>query len=91
VNTNPTAVEIANKELATICDAVGKNHIEDTEELHGIPMTIRVKKTPATANYPEGNEINGYAPAEGYAKPEAPVVKTSGDTEPSKKKKPWEK
>jgi len=51
-----------------------------------------VKKTPATANYPEGNDINGYAPAEGYAKPEAPAAKSSGDAEPAgKKKKPWEK
>jgi hypothetical protein len=85
INANAQAVEIANKELATICEAAGTPNIDSTEELHGIPMTITVKKTPATASYPEGNNITGYSPAEGYAKPSA---------EPSApkaaKKKPWE-
>jgi hypothetical protein len=88
INTNAQAVEIANKELATICEAAGKHNIDDTDELIGIPMKIRVKKTPATASYPEGNNINGYSAAEGYAQPQAAAAAT---TEPAEaKKKPWE-
>ncbi len=45
VNSNDTTVEIANKELATICAAVGKVSIEDSDELHGIPMLISVDVT----------------------------------------------
>lgn len=69
VNTNPTAVEIANKELSTICEAVGKVAIKDTAELHGIPMKIKVKVTEATAKYPEGNDISYYEGLGGVAKP----------------------
>lgn len=41
-NPNPKAVEIANRELATIVAAVGKPGAQNSEELHNIPMTIKV-------------------------------------------------
>ncbi len=95
VNENPVAVEIANKELASICDAVGKISIEDSQELHGVPMMISVTKTPATANSPERNEIKGYKKikaGENYEMPpnennDTPTAET-GDEE--HKKRPWD-
>ena len=39
-NPNPVAVEIAQRELNSICHAVGKLRVADTEELHGIPMKV---------------------------------------------------
>jgi len=63
INPNPVAVEIAQKELATLCRAVGKAVIQDTQELHGIPIRMKVKIKPAQGDYPAGNEPCGYAPA----------------------------
>jgi hypothetical protein len=62
VNPNPVAVEIATKELATICRAVGKLQIVDTQELHGIPFLGRVKIRPASGDYPPSNDMVGYKP-----------------------------
>lgn len=41
-NPNETAVEIANNELATICDAIGKASIKDTDELMGKLMIVKL-------------------------------------------------
>jgi len=64
INPNPVAVEIAKKELATLCRAIGKSGtIKDTNELHGIPLTVKVKIKPAKDGYDAGNETTGYLPA----------------------------
>lgn len=63
INPNQTAVEIAQKELASMCEACGLDEIEDSTELHGIDMAIRVSIKPADANYPPKNEIKAYKPA----------------------------
>ena len=46
-NRNPVAVEIAQRELNSICHAVGKLRVADTQELHGIPMkvTLGIRRT----------------------------------------------
>jgi len=67
-NPSVTAVEIAQKELATICRCVGKGIIQDTQVLHGIPMLVKIKIKPAKGDYPAGNETCGYKPAKGAAK-----------------------
>ncbi len=52
------AVKIANEKLATICRAVGKLNIVNTEELHGFPMIVKLKVTPGDGKtIPPGNEI----------------------------------
>lgn len=63
INPNPVAVEIAQKELATLCRAVGKAVIQDTNQLHGIPFKMKIKIKPAKGDYPAGNEPVGYSPA----------------------------
>ena len=60
LNENATAVEIANKTLATICKAVGVVSVQDSAELHGKPMIAVVAKDEATANNPESNSIKNY-------------------------------
>lgn len=59
-NNNSQAVEIAQKELNSICHACGKLQINDTEELHGIPMmvTLSVK----TDDYGPKNVVRNYKP-----------------------------
>lgn len=59
-NPNPQAVEISQKELATICRAVGKVSVQDSAELHGIPMLIKVAIKPASSQYDAQNVIKGY-------------------------------
>ena len=65
-NKNPVAVEIANKELNSICQACDLQGVEDSDELHQIPMCITLKVDPATAQWPEGNSITAYKPADEY-------------------------
>lgn len=73
VNPNQVAVEIAQKELASICEACGIDEIEDSTELHGIPMAVRVIIKAASASYPAKNEIKAY-------KPESEMPETEEDS-----------
>lgn len=63
INPNPVAVEIAQSELATLCRACGKAVIQDTSELHGVPIKMKVKITPAKGDFPPKNSAIGYSPA----------------------------
>lgn len=67
-NPNPKAVEIANRELATIVAAVGRPGAQNSEELHNIPMTIKVGIQPGQGEYGPSNRIKNYLP---YASPAA--------------------
>ena len=72
VNSNQQAVDIANRALSAICHATGKLTIEDSEQLHYIPMTINVRVRPSgpdkTGTVRDAqNEIRGYEKAEGSA------------------------
>jgi hypothetical protein len=70
-NANPKAVEIANRELATIVAAVNKPGAQDSTELHNIPMTIKVGIQPGQGEYGPSNRIKNYM---AYAAPAAPVT-----------------
>jgi hypothetical protein len=61
VNTNETAVKIAHSDLKAICEAVGhEGELEDTADLHNIPLMIKVSYKPETPDWPAKNEIKGY-------------------------------
>jgi hypothetical protein len=79
-NPSAQAVEISQRELNTICNAVGKLRVADTEELHGIPMKVTLgfekdsdrtvpkgykPATGAASSFPSGS-------AAGAAKPRGP-------------------
>lgn len=78
-NKNQTAVDIAKRELSSICHAVNVLSPRDSSELHNLPMSIKVVVTPGTGNYGPGNEIKAYK-AVGSVQQAQEVVK-----------KPWEK
>jgi hypothetical protein len=65
-NPNAQAVEIAQRQLSAICHATGKLTVQDSEELHGIPMIAVVKvDPPRSANgkeYGASNSIKAYKP-----------------------------
>lgn len=64
VNKSDVAVKIAQSDLKAICEAVGHtDELEDSEDLHGIPMMIKVSIKPETSQWPAKNEIKAYKPA----------------------------
>lgn len=60
-NPNEQAVSIAYGTLSAICHVTGRLHIQDTQQLHGVPFIAVVTKLPR-ADKPEleSNEIKGY-------------------------------
>lgn len=64
-NPNPKAVEIAQRELSSICRAVGVLRPEDSSQLHNIPLVLRVgvEKRKDTGEF--SNRVKGYANANG--------------------------
>jgi len=104
-NPNPIAVEIANKELNSICQACGLVAVEDSEELHNIPFGVTVAIKPATSEFAASNVIKNYMPADEVEvdgelpqdNPTAPQSNPTGASEQTKKapketkqKLPWE-
>jgi len=87
-NPSQETVQMAEKELATICRAIGVAGVEDTEDLHKKPMQIKVVGKPAKDGYPAGNKISSYKRMEGLAKPENKDKIASGEEQKEKKKKP---
>lgn len=87
-NPNPVAVEIANKALNSICQAAGKVGVQDSEELHGVPILVKWKVNPADAQNPASNSISGYKTAsQPVAQEDAPQSKAAPT---ASKKLPWE-
>ena len=59
-NSNPTAVEIAYKTLSSIAHAVGVLQVQDSAQLHGIPLKGKVKIRPAKGEYEASNDFSGF-------------------------------
>lgn len=64
-NKNPVAVEIGYRQLSAICHATGVIQVQDTQQLHGIPLKIKVGLRPAGPGtdgkyYEASNEVKGY-------------------------------
>ncbi len=63
VNPNPIATQIARAELSSICRAVGVLTPQDSSELHGKPLRIKVSVR-ITEEYGEQNEVKAYLPCD---------------------------
>ncbi len=94
VNENAVAVRIANAELKAICAACGGLRPQNSEELHNIPLILRViqKKREDTGDMQ--NEVKGYKSVAdqgggggggGASQKPAPVGPSTG------RKAPWKK
>jgi len=60
-NPNPTAVEIAQKQLSAICHSVNVLQLQNSAQLHGIPLKIKVKvRKDPKGQYEDSNEIAAY-------------------------------
>ena len=91
-NANEKAVDIARKDLAAICRAVGVMSPQASEQLHDIPLMIKVKVRPASGDYEASNDIGGYKAVEGANLTPAPKAASKPQTPPpAATKKPWQK
>lgn len=59
-NKSQQAQEIAYRELSAICHATGVMQVNDSAQLHAIPMKVKLKVRAATAQYEATNEVSGY-------------------------------
>lgn len=66
-NSNKTAEDIAQRALSALCHAVGVIELDDSEQLHNIPVTLDVAIEPAKGEYSASNKVKGYASASGGA------------------------
>jgi hypothetical protein len=71
VNANPQTVEIAQRTLSAICHATGRMQVQDSEELHLIPLMADVQVQPPKNGYGESNKVR-YLPLDRGAKPATP-------------------
>jgi len=62
-NPNPTAVQIANRELSSICRAVGVMKPKDSEELHNKSIVLKVVVAKRRDNGEPESRIKGYEAA----------------------------
>lgn len=73
INGNPEAVLIAQRTLSSICRAVGKLQVSNSEQLHLLPLVADVKVRPPKGQYGESNSIR-YLPCSAVAAPHAPAA-----------------
>ena len=89
-NANDKAVDIARKDLAAICRAVGVMSPKASEELHDKPLMIKVKVRPASGEYDASNDVGGYKADEGTDFT-PPPQQQKAPTPSTPAKKPWQK
>jgi hypothetical protein len=83
-NPSQQAVEIAQRELNTICHAAGKLRVTDSQELHSVPMLVKLG---VDKNDPDRNVPKGYRPATAAA-PRSPAA-AGGDAGTTARRGPW--
>ena len=64
---------IAQRTLSSICRAVGKLQVSNSEQLHLLPLVADVKVRPPKGQYGESNSIR-YLPCSAVAAPHAPAA-----------------
>jgi hypothetical protein len=93
-NPNATAQEIGQKQLASLCRAIGVSEISDSDELHfqGFVAKVGLSKarTVGTKTYEPRNEVKRYyfpdsddAPEIGVTAAAAPTAKPANDNKPA--------
>ena len=88
VNSNPKTVEIAQRQLSSLCHAAGVMNVTDSSQLHNFPVIATIKYKEPQNGYDASNEVRGYKKANDSATPQAPqqqaapVTQTAGATPP---------
>ncbi len=63
VNPNPTAVDIAERELASLGRACGLQTVTDSQQIHDKPITVKLKVKAGNEQYASTNQPAGYLPS----------------------------
>lgn len=82
-NPNPKAVEIATRDLADICRAVGVLSPQTSEQLHEKPLMIKLSIR-RSEEWGDSNEVKGYRPMQGAGAPRSgsPAPAAGGGARP---------
>lgn len=89
INANAQALEIANKELATMCRACGKVSVEDVAELQGLPCEVDLDIKPKQGENPPSQVIRMYR-AVGKGVTVTATKESTSSGEPARKAPPWQ-
>lgn len=84
-NPSPKAVEIAQRELSSICRAAGVLRPRDSAELHNIPVLLKVGTEKRSDTGELQNRIKGYAAIASAPAAQKPAVTTSPAKPPWKR------
>ena len=82
VNPNAEAVKISQRQLGDFAEACGKEEVQDSDELIGIPVLAKVKVKEAKGGYDASNEIVTFK-ALGGAQPSAPKPAAANGAKPA--------
>lgn len=63
VHTNEKVQQIAERQLAELCNAVGVLELEDTQELHEIPLVVRLAIEAGNEQFGPSNKVKKYIAA----------------------------
>jgi len=86
MNKSQKAEEIGRQQLGELMRCIGLGRIEDTDQLIGCPLQIKLSIRPAENGYAAQNEVRGFRVAEGAA-----PAKTAPAASSSKAAPPWAK
>ena len=81
-NPNDKAVEIAKKQLASLCRATGRLKIKDSSELHNIPVMARLKFKKGNGEWDDSNDVKKYLPFTEQAQQSKPFAASNTDDVP---------
>lgn len=90
-NQSQKAEEIGRQQLGEIMRAVGLAKIQDTDELVGGSICVRVKIKPAENGYDARNEVSGFKSASGALPQVAATSAPEPTAQPGGAKPPWAK
>ena len=91
-NPSQEAEEIGRQQLGEIMRAIGLAKVEDTDQLIGGTLQIKVGQSKPQAGYEVRNEVKGFKAVGGSAAPAAPAPAAPAATSaPSGAKPPWAK
>lgn len=90
-NQSQKAENIGRQQLGEIMRAVGLANIQDTDELVGGSICVRVKIRPAENGYDARNEVSGFKSASGALPQVTSTSAPEPTAQPSGAKPPWAK
>lgn len=66
-NANKTAEKIALESLNALCMATGVMHLQDSDQLHNIPVVLKIDIEAGRDGYDDQNRVKGYVASGGAA------------------------